>query len=205
MSRTRMSVLSLAAALVALFATATLASAHVHVASISPADGSVVTSSPAKVVLTADEAMSTEAGSYILVVKNAAGTIVSTGSATLDATATIVSVNLQANLPAGKYTVEYTITAEDGHPTVGTSTFTIQAAAPSPTAPAATATATATAPAASPTSAPTQATVAPKPPTTGTGTATDSGMPTDWLLIAGAIILVAGVATFTFSNSSNRD
>lgn len=193
-----MSVLALAAALVALFATASLASAHVHVESINPADGSVVTAAPSKVVLTADEAMSTEAGSYILVVKNAAGTVVSTGSATLDATATIVTVNLQANLPAGKYTVEYTITAEDGHPTVGTSTFTIQAAAPSPTA-------TATAPAASPTSAPTQATVAPKPPTTGTGTAADNGVPTNWLLIAGAVILVAGVATFTFSNSSTRD
>jgi methionine-rich copper-binding protein CopC len=154
-----------------------VAFAHAEPATITPADGAVLTASPTKVVMTTTEEMDGSTNNALHVV-NAAGTEVTTTAATVDsATHTSISVPLPANLPAGVYTIKWsTVSAGDGDSAEGTFTFTVAAQ------PTATASPTSTAPATPSASATVAPTLAPSAPGTGTGTGTgaDGGSAMTW-------------------------
>ena len=95
------------------------ASAHNSLVGTDPADGSTVSATPAAVVLTLNEpavALGTQ-----VVVTGPQGQA-SVGAARLvDAT---VRQELVAGAPAGRYTVSWRVTSDDGHPITGTLSFT---------------------------------------------------------------------------------
>jgi len=99
------------------------ASAHTSLVATDPADGSTVSATPAAVVLTFSEpavALGTQ-----VVVTGPQGQA-SVGAAQLvDAT---VRQELVAGAPAGRYTVAWRVTSEDGHPISGAVSFTSTAA-----------------------------------------------------------------------------
>ena len=99
------------------------ASAHNSLVATDPADGSTVSATPAAVVLTFDEpavALGTQ-----VVVTGPQGQA-SVGAAQLvDAT---VWQELVAGAPAGRYTVSWRVTSDDGHPISGEVSFTSTAA-----------------------------------------------------------------------------
>jgi hypothetical protein len=115
------------AVLAVLAAPAPAALAHDELLGIAPARGATVPASPAQVEL-ALGAPAQELGTEV-VVTGADGGAVSQG--TVELRGTTVVVPLRADLPAGTYTVAWRVTSSDGHPLVGTSTFTV-AAAPAP-------------------------------------------------------------------------
>lgn len=122
---------ALAAALVALgllVLGAGPAAAHNTLRSTDPADGSTVTTAPAQVTLTFDQA-ALEIGTTI-VVTGPDGSPVSEGAAQLVDTSVVQP--LAATLPAGAYTVDWRVTSADGHPLSGTFTFTATEAVGAP-------------------------------------------------------------------------
>jgi methionine-rich copper-binding protein CopC len=103
-------VLTLVTLLVAL---APAAQAHTGLVSSDPADGAVLASAPANVVLVFDEAMLEAA----VTISDADGTVVSSPNSTVaDAT---VTVPWPGGLPDGSYAVNYRVVSTDGHPVDG--------------------------------------------------------------------------------------
>ena len=98
--------------------------AHDELKSSSPADGATLAAPPAQVVLTFEEAP-VELGAQV-VVTGPDGSV-SSGAPRLDGDDVIQDVQPQA--PAGRYTIEWRVTSDDGHPVSGRLSFTAQAAA----------------------------------------------------------------------------
>ncbi len=122
---------TLAAAGIIVIIAAGPAAAHAHLVAVSPANGTTVTSEPTKVGLTFDEKMRAPAN---IVVTDPAGARVTQGAAQV--VDKIATVQIQVTT-AGRYTVAFRVVSADGHPVVGTTTFTYRAAAAaSPSAPA---------------------------------------------------------------------
>lgn len=112
------------AAGVVLASAAAPAYAHDALRSSDPADGATLGAPPAQVVLTFEEPP-VELGAQIVV--TGPDGPVSSGSprlAGVEATQT-----LKPGAPAGRYTVEWRVTSDDGHPVSGSFAFTAQAAA----------------------------------------------------------------------------
>jgi methionine-rich copper-binding protein CopC len=107
---------------------ATPASAHDALVSTSPADGSSVDAAPGAVELVFTEPPKA-LGTAVSVV-GPDGRPVSDG--TVELVGTIVRQHLLADRPAGRYTVEWRVTAADGHPTSGTFGFTALTATAAP-------------------------------------------------------------------------
>lgn len=141
-ARLRTGAAALGAGLVLALAAAP-AYAHDELKSSSPADGATLAAPPAQVVLTFEEAP-VALGAQV-VVTGPSGSV-SSGTPRLDGDDVIQDVQPQA--PAGRYTIEWRVTSDDGHPVSGTLAFTAQAAAvnadatPAPSAAAATPAAT---------------------------------------------------------------
>ena len=136
--RTPLVLLALVAGAAALVLGAGPAAAHNTLRSTNPADGSSLDTAPASVVLTFDEpaiALGTQ-----VVVTGPSGAVSSGAPRLVDAS---VTQDLQPGAPAGRYTVEWRVTSDDGHPVTGTFAFTTRAAAagtppaatPAPSAP----------------------------------------------------------------------
>ena len=121
--RLRTAVAALGAGLV-LTLVAAPAYAHDALRSTNPADGSTVAQPPTQVVLTFEEPP-VELGAQV-VVTGPAGPV-SSGAPRL--AGDDVVADLQPQAPAGRYTVEWRVTSDDGHPVSGTFAFTAQAAA----------------------------------------------------------------------------
>ncbi len=103
------------AALITVLAMGTgVASAHAGLVSTSPADGTSVTPSPAKVTATFSEQVSIGVGG--LTVRNSNGLRVDQGPSSLDSSGTTVSVAMQPSLPDGTYVATYRVLSADGHP-----------------------------------------------------------------------------------------
>lgn len=108
------------------------ASAHNRLVAAEPVDGSTVAATPAAVVLTFDEP-SVALGTQV-VVAGPAGPVSAGAAQLVDNT---VRQELAAGAPAGRYTVSWRVTSNDGHPITGQLSFTSAAAgggtaAPSP-------------------------------------------------------------------------
>jgi len=115
----------LAGAVLALL-TVTAAFAHAEPNEVSPGDGAVLATPPKEIVFETTQDMARTANANNIVVLDAAGKQVTTQAATIDNTdRRKISVPLPADLPVGKYTVEWTtLSADDGDAASGTLTFT---------------------------------------------------------------------------------
>lgn len=143
---------------------ATGADAHAALKSVSPKDGSTVTTAPATVVLTFNEPIGT---SFATVAVAGPDGPVSRGKATVDGVT--VTQALVADLPDGRYTVSFHVVSEDGHPVSDRTTFSVAVgptATPLPSTPTTTSTTTSPGPA---TSAPTTAAPSALPTDDGEG------------------------------------
>jgi copper resistance protein C len=120
-SRVRTTVAAVGAGLV-LALVASPAYAHDELKSSSPADGTTLAQPPGQVVLTFEEPP-VELGAQVVV--TGPDGPVSSGTPRLDGDDVIADVAPQA--PAGRYTVAWRVTSDDGHPVSGTFAFTAQA------------------------------------------------------------------------------
>jgi copper resistance protein C len=108
-----------------------VARAHDEVVATTPARDAVVAASPQRVELQLTRPAQA-LGTRVLV-SGPDGAPVSQGPAEL--AGTTVAQPLAADLPSGRYTVEWQVTSADGHPISGTSTFAVAGAAGASTLP----------------------------------------------------------------------
>lgn len=102
------------------------ADAHAALKSISPENGSSLTTAPTRVVLTFDEPIGT---SFATVTVTGAQGAVSAGRSVVDGVT--VTQALAPDLPNGRYTVAFRVVSEDGHPVSDKTSFTVAATTPS--------------------------------------------------------------------------
>lgn len=109
--------------------------AHDELQSSNPADGATLATPPTQVVLTFEEAP-VDLGLQVVVTSPDGPA--SSGSPRIEGTTVVQDV--QPSAPAGRYSVEWRVTSDDGHPVSGRLAFTAQAAASgaAPASPAAT-------------------------------------------------------------------
>ena len=112
--------------LLALCLTLVAAPAYAHDAlkSTNPADGQTLNAPPSSIVLTFEEPP-VALGAQV-VVTGPSGQV-SSGAPHL--AGSVVTEDLQPGAPAGRYTVEWRVTSDDGHPVSGSFGFTAQGAA----------------------------------------------------------------------------
>jgi copper transport protein len=116
--------LALAAILAGLLFLAAPAGAHAVLVGSDPADGSRLTTAPAKVTLRFDEPVGLDLG-YLRVV-DGSGKRVDSGSATHpNGDGTAVSVPLRAGLGDSSYLASYRVTSADSHPIAGSIRFVV--------------------------------------------------------------------------------
>ncbi|MFD4369585.1 copper resistance protein CopC [Rhodococcus sp. NPDC058521] len=108
-------------ALVALFLTAGPAAAHSVVTGSDPEDGAQISSGPAEVTVTFNEAL--QEGFASLTVVGPDGNLWSRSDAKVDGPT--VSTEVGDLGPVGDYTIAFRVTSADGHPVSGTRTFTL--------------------------------------------------------------------------------
>ncbi len=101
--------------------TASAASAHSVLVSMSPKDKAIVSTPPTRVVLTFNEDVNVEFS--IIKVVDGSGASVASGSTQV--VGGVVSLALRPRLANGTYTVRYKVVSTDGHPVSGTTTFTV--------------------------------------------------------------------------------
>lgn len=125
----------LALVLIAVLATAIPASAHDQLISSSPAEGEVLATAPAEVVLrfsgdliVLDTSMT---GAVVMVVDESGRDWV---SGEIDVQGSTITAPLEAGMPVAGYQVRWQVVSEDGHPISGSTPFTIGDAAPMVTA-----------------------------------------------------------------------
>ncbi len=108
------------------------AQAHAAPAKVTPGDGAVVTTSPARVVIEMTQEMARQPGGNDIDVLGPGGTEVTTEAALIDnANRRLLSVNLPSNLPPGPYTVKWkSLSSEDGDPADGELSFVVDPAGP---------------------------------------------------------------------------
>ncbi len=100
--------------------------AHAEPTRVTPGDGAVLNEPPLEVVFEMSQEMARQDGQNDIDVLDAAGNEVTTIAAVIDnADRKRLSVALPSNLEPGEYTVEWkTLSAEDGDPDSGSTTFT---------------------------------------------------------------------------------
>ena len=95
--------------------------AHANLLESTPADGTVLTTSPATVELRYDQPVSTAFGAVKVLAPD--GTRVDTGQTTSDGAT--VTARLRASLPGGTYTILWRVLSQDSHTIFGSSTFSV--------------------------------------------------------------------------------
>lgn len=110
------------------FAAVSMASAHAHYKSSTPAKGEVIAAPPSQVAVVFTQAIQKVAGTYSLEVEKDDGTSVAAGPAAItESDRTRMSVPLQPALGAGRYVVHWAnISDDDGDPGEGAFSFYIQ-------------------------------------------------------------------------------
>lgn len=122
-TRLRTATAALGAGLV-LALVASPAYAHDELKSSLPGDGTTLATPPSQVVLTFEEAP-VELGAQVVVT----GPDGSVSSGAPRVVGDDVIADVQSPAPAGRYTIEWRVTSDDGHPVSGTLAFTAQAGA----------------------------------------------------------------------------
>ena len=99
----------------------TTAFAHAAPAKITPGDGAVLTSGPARVTIEMTQELARQPGANDIDLLGPDGTEVTTEPAVLDATdRRLISVAVPPALPPGKYTIRWkSLSTEDGDPATG--------------------------------------------------------------------------------------
>ena len=180
--------LSVLLAVFAVFLAAAPAMAHTTLKTSDPADGSSLSSAPEKVTLTFEEAVTLP--SDPINITGPDGAVWTVGTATISGAS--VTAPVEAVGPAGRYTLNYTVIADDGDDVKGAVHFTLTTAASPTTADAAPTTVAAPVAAAPTTQAPT--------PAGGQSSGTSV-----WLWIAVAVIVVAILAALGVARSRRRN
>jgi methionine-rich copper-binding protein CopC len=191
---------SLLLACLAMLAVATPAFAHTELISSDPAKGAQLAAAPTQLTLTFSEAASVDNAEISVTAPDGAKWTVGT----ITARDTSLIVPLQGSGPAGRYMIDYTVTALDGDAVSGQIPFTLAAPAqppvPTTAAPAAT---TSGAAAATQTSTPASSAATSTTATSASGTVantasgqsgSDGGIPW-WVWILAAVVLI-GVGVF---------
>ncbi len=102
-----------------------IAAAHAYPDHSSPAPGATLAASPQQVKIWFNGEI--EPVFSTLQVTNAAGKVVSQGKGRVDGkNHKLLETDLPNSLPAGTYTVEWSVIAHDGHHTAGHFTFTVK-------------------------------------------------------------------------------
>ncbi|MBM7769817.1 methionine-rich copper-binding protein CopC [Actinokineospora baliensis] len=163
----------------AVLGTALPASAHVELKSSDPAEGASLAQLPTALTLTFTEAVTAKVDA--VAVSSPGGLRWTVGTPTV--AGTVVTVPVQPVGPAGPYTIEYRVNADDGHTVSGAINFTLAVDAPAPT--------TTTEPSVAATTPEVVATEATQQPPAAQPAAAETGVPTWIWFVVGLVVLVA--------------
>ena len=180
----------------ALLVPALPAAAHDELVSTDPPADAVLTALPAQITLSFSADVLTDPGATVIEVTDAAGTSLAAGAPRVSGADVTQELGGTAS---GTVTVKWRVVSSDGHPIDGDFAFSVPAASPTPSA---TPTATASA------STPATATAAPNPATDATAVPADEASapsPLPWILLAVALVIVAGVLIYVFASRTGRN
>ncbi len=189
---------SLLLAAAVLLVPASPASAHDELVSTDPSADAVLETLPERITLTFSADVLTDAGATVVEVTDAAGTSLADG-APEPAGAEVTQA--LAGPASGAVTVKWRVVSSDGHPIDGSFAFTVPEAAPTPTATPTTPASTSPSPAASASAAPTEAAT----PTAAPVEESSAASPLPWILLAVALVIVAGVLVYVFASRGRRN
>lgn len=192
----------LAAALLAVAAVllpALPAAAHDELISTDPGADAVLDALPPQITFSYSAEVLTDAGATVVEVTDASGASLTDGAPQVSGTEVTQAL---AGTASGAVTVKWRVVSSDGHPIDGEFGFTVPAAAPTPSA-------APTAPTATPTPTPTaSASAASTPsdePTTAPVDEASAASPLPWILLAVALVIVAGVLVYVFASRGRRN
>lgn len=118
---------ALGMAVLVVFGTASVASAHSDAFQSIPADGSTVSTPVTEIQFTFVEPVNAELSPPEVVLVNQEGLAPELGAPTLDEVGATMTVGiLSGALPNGDYTASYRIVSEDGHPASGSFSFIVE-------------------------------------------------------------------------------
>ncbi|WP_298875444.1 copper resistance CopC family protein [uncultured Microbacterium sp.] len=189
---------SLLLAAAVLLVPASPASAHDELVSTDPSADAVLETLPERITLTFSADVLTDAGATVVEVTDAAGTSLADG-APEPAGAEVTQA--LAGPASGAVTVKWRVVSSDGHPIDGSFAFTVPEAAPTPTSTPTTPASTSPSPAASASAAPTEAAT----PTAAPVEESSAASPLPWILLAVALVIVAGVLVYVFASRGRRN
>lgn len=181
----------------ALLVPALPAAAHDELIGTDPAADAVLEALPAQITLSYSADVLTDAGATVIEVTDAAGTSLTDGAP--KASGAEVTQAL-AGPASGTVTVAWRVVSSDGHPIDGEFAFSVPESSPTPTP-------TAT-PSASPTAAPSEAATpaaSPEEPSAAPVEAAAPASPLPWILLAVALVIVAGVLVYVFASRGPRN
>ena len=191
---------SLLLAAAVLLVPASPASAHDELVSTDPSADAVLETLPERITLTFSADVLTDAGATVIEVTDADGTSLADG-APEPAGAEVTQA--LAGPASGAVTVKWRVVSSDGHPIDGSFAFTVPEAAPTPTATPTTPASTSPSPtaSASASAAPTEAST----PTAAPVEESSAASPLPWILLAVALVIVAGVLVYVFASRGRRN
>ncbi len=189
---------SLLLAAAVLFVPATPASAHDELVSTDPAADAVLEAVPQRITLTFSADVLTDPGATVVEVTDASGASLAEGAP--EPSGTEVTQAL-AGSASGAVTVKWRVVSSDGHPIDGSFAFTVPEAAPTPTATPTTSASASPSPTASASAAPTEA----ETPAAAPVEESSASSPLPWILLAVALVIVAGVLVYVFASRGRRN
>jgi copper resistance protein C len=190
-------VLGLLLGVLASIVTATSAEAHAALKSVDPKDGSTVTRVPAAVVLVFSEPIGTSFAT--VTVTGPSGSSVSDGKPQVEGDT--VTQPLDPTMPNGRYTVDFRVVSDDGHPVSEQTTFTLRAAATATASPSSSSSAPSPTTSATNVPAPSQTAAAATTPAEGDSTPLRLGLAVG----VAALALAAGTAFVAMTRRRRED
>ena len=179
----------------ALLVPALPAAAHDELVSTDPPAGAALASLPSQITLSYSADILTDAGATVIEVVDSSGASLADGAPVVSGAEVTQAL---AGSASGTVSVAWRVVSSDGHPIDGDFAFTVPAAAATPS-PTATAPASASPPAVE-SAAPTATAETTPAPTENA--AEDSPLP--WILLAVALVVVAGALVYVFASRAGR-
>lgn len=179
----------------ALLVPALPAAAHDELVSTDPAADAVLESLPPQITLSYSADILTDAGASVIEVTDSSGASLTDGAPTVSGAEVTQALSGSAS---GTVTVKWRVVSSDGHPIDGDFAFTVPTAVPTPTATAAPSAS------ASPTAVESAAPTATADATPLPADSTSEASPLPWILLAVALVIVAGVLVYVFASRAGR-